>query len=81
MLNKHHPNIIPLSFSRFINIKHSQRTLLLQLVTGKDYEKYEKLLRCEVDIRTLTNDGGDELWSSVMLASSYVHVVTVLILF
>ena len=38
-----HPDIC------FINIEHSQRTLLLQQITGRDY------------IKTLTNDGGDEL--------------------
>ena len=57
---KIHPIISPCKykpappiFSCFINIKHFQRTLLLQQITGKDYEKQEKLLCCEQDIRTL----------------------------
>ena len=51
----------PSSFSYFINIKHSQRVHLLQQITIKDHEKYEKLRGCELDIKTLTNDGGNEL--------------------
>ena len=41
------------------------------------FYKFEKLLFCELDIKTLT-DGGDELWTSILLGSSYVRFVTVL---
>lgn len=52
----------PSSFSCFINFKHSQRTRLLQQINTLNVtNKYEKLLCCELDIKTLTNDGGDEL--------------------
>ena len=46
------PNKTEVQSSSFINIKHSQRTLPLQQITGKDYEKYEKLLGCELDIHS-----------------------------
>ena len=44
-------------------------------------DNYEELLRCELDIKTLTNDGGDELWTSVLLGSSYLRLVAVFIVF
>ena len=56
-------------------------TPLSKLEIKPSFYKNEKLLHCELDINTLTNDGRDELWTSVLLGSSYVRVVTVLILF
>ena len=56
-------------------------TPLSKLEIKPSFYKYKKFLRGELDIKTLTNDGGDELWTSVLLGSSYVRVVTVLILF
>ena len=69
-------------FSRSVKCKKKKRYSNVQPAWIKpSFYKYGKLLRCELETKTLTNTGGDELQASVLLSSGYVRMVTVLILF